>query len=62
MQLGCLRSRPGTGFRLRRFILHVCLAGWGLALLVAPAGAAAPSGQLLVAATIVPLGDFCQST
>ena len=60
MQLSCLRSRPGTGFRLRRFILQVCLAGWGLALLVAPAGAAAPSGQLLVAATIVPLGDFCR--
>ena len=27
---------------------------------VGPAGAAAPSGKLLVAATIVPLGDFCQ--
>jgi len=60
MQLGCLRSRPGTGFRLRRFILQVCLAGWGLAVLVGQAGAAAPSGKLLVAATIVPMGDFCQ--
>ena len=60
MQLGCLRSRPGTGFRLRRVIRHICLAGWGLALLMAPAGAAAPSGKLLVATTIVPLGDFCQ--
>ncbi len=60
MQLSCLRPRPKTGFRLRGFILQACLAGWGLALLVAPAGAAPPSGKLLVAATIVPLGDFCQ--
>ena len=52
--------RPETGFRLRGFILQACLAGWGLALLVGPAGAAAPAGQLPVAATIVPLGDFCQ--
>jgi len=59
MQLRCLGS-PGTGLRLRRVILHVCLAGWALAVLVGPAGAAAPSGKLLVAATIVPLGDFCQ--
>jgi len=60
MQLSCLRPRPKTGFRLRGFILQACLAGWVLALLVAPAGAAPPSGKLLVAATIVPLGDFCQ--
>ena len=59
-QLGCLRPRPKTGFRLRGFILQACLAGWGLALLIGPAGAAAPAGKLLVAATIVPLGDFCQ--
>jgi len=60
MQLSCLRPRPKTGFRLRGFILQACLAGWVLALLAAPAGAAPPSGKLLVAATIVPLGDFCQ--
>jgi zinc transport system substrate-binding protein len=60
MQLSCLRPRAKTGFRLRGFILQACLAGWVLALLVAPAGAALPSGKLLVAATIVPLGDFCQ--
>ena len=60
MQLSCLRPRPKTGFRLRAFILRACLAGWVLALLVAPAGAAPPSVKLLVAATIVPLGDFCQ--
>jgi zinc transport system substrate-binding protein len=59
-QLGCLRLRPGTGFRLRGFILQACLAGWGLALLVGLAGATAPSGKVLVAATILPLGDFCQ--
>ena len=59
-QLSCLRPRPKTGFRLRGFILQACLAGWGLALLIGPAGAAPPSGKLLVAATIVPLGDFCQ--
>jgi len=60
MQLGCLRPRPGTGFRLRAFILQACLAGWGLAVLVGLAGAGAPSGKVLVAATIAPLGDFCQ--
>ena len=59
-QLRCLRSRPKTGFRLRGFILLVCLAGWGLALLIGPAAAASPAGKLLVAATIVPLGDFCR--
>jgi zinc transport system substrate-binding protein len=59
-QLRCLRSRPKSGFRLRGFILYACLAAWGLALLISPAGAAPPAGKLLVAATIVPLGDFCQ--
>ena len=59
-QLRCLRWRPGTGFRLRGLILQACLACCALALLVGPAGAAALSGKLLVAATIVPLGDFCQ--
>jgi zinc transport system substrate-binding protein len=59
-QPSCPRPRPKSGFRLRGFILQACLAAWGLALLIAPAGAAPPSGKLLVAATIVPLGDFCQ--
>jgi zinc transport system substrate-binding protein len=59
-QPGCLRPRPGIGSRLRRFVLQACLAAWGLAFLVGPAGAAAPSGKLLVAATIVPLSDFCR--
>ena len=59
-QLSCLRPRLRTGFRLRGFILIACLAGWVLALLIGPAGAAPPAGKLLVAATIVPLGDFCQ--
>jgi zinc transport system substrate-binding protein len=59
-QLRCLRSRPGIGLRLRGFILQGCLAILGLGLLIGPAGAAPPAGKLLVAATIVPLGDFCQ--
>ena len=59
-QLSCHNSVIATGFRITGVIL------WGLLGLgclfgsVAPAGAAAPSGKLLVAATIVPLGDFCQ--
>jgi zinc transport system substrate-binding protein len=59
-QPSCLKPQPKTGFRLRGFILQACLAGWVLALLIGPAGAAPPGGKLLVAATIVPLGDFCQ--
>jgi zinc transport system substrate-binding protein len=59
-QPGCPRPRPKTGFRLRGFFLQACLAILGLALLASPAGAAPPAGKLLVAATIVPLGDFCQ--
>jgi len=59
-QPGCLRARHRAGFRLRDFILLACLVGWSLALLIGPAGAARPPGKLLVAATIVPLGDFCQ--
>ena len=55
-QPGCLR----TGFRLRGFLLQTCLAILSLTLLAGPAGAAPPAGKLLVAATIVPLGDFCQ--
>jgi zinc transport system substrate-binding protein len=59
-QLSCHNSLFATGFRLTGVIL------WGLLGLgclfgsVALAGAAAPSGQLQVAATIAPLGDFCQ--
>ena len=59
-QPGCPWPRPKTSCRLRSFILQACLAVWVLALLIAPAGAAPPAGKLLVAATIVPLGDFCQ--
>ena len=59
-QPGCPWPRPKTGSRLRGFILQACLAAWVLALLTGPAGAAPPAGKLLVAATIVPLGDFCQ--
>ena len=59
-QPSCLRGRAKFGFRLRGFILQVCLAALCLALLIGPAGAAAPAGKILVAATIVPLGDFCR--
>ena len=50
------------GVRLRWWkVLPLVLLGWWcLALPVGPAGAAAPAGQLPVAATILPLGDFCQ--
>jgi zinc transport system substrate-binding protein len=53
--------------RCHRFLLGwqkvlqlALLAGWCLALAAGPAGAAAPKGKLLVAATILPLGDFCR--
>jgi zinc transport system substrate-binding protein len=59
-QLRCLRRHPRTGRRIRAFILQAFLACGCLACFTAPAGAGAPSGQLLVAATILPLGDFCQ--
>jgi zinc transport system substrate-binding protein len=51
-----------SGFRLRRWkVLPLVLLGWWcLALPAGPARAAAPSGKLLVAATILPLGDFCE--
>jgi zinc transport system substrate-binding protein len=51
-----------SGFRLRWWkVLPLMLLGWWcLALPAGPARAAAPPGKLLVAATIVPLGDFCQ--
>jgi zinc transport system substrate-binding protein len=60
-QPGCLKARLWIGGATQRFILKVLLACCALTLLASPAGAAAPSGQpLLVAATIVPLGDFCR--
>ena len=40
--------------------MQACLVILGLTLLVGPTPAAPPAGKLLVAATIVPLGDFCQ--
>jgi zinc transport system substrate-binding protein len=59
-QLRCLRWRAGASGRIKRGVLQALLAGWVLALLAGPAAAAAPAGKLQVAATIVPLGDFCQ--
>jgi zinc transport system substrate-binding protein len=56
-QLRCVQ--PKTRWRWRRLILPALLAG-GLALLpLALAAAAPPGAKMLVAATIVPLGDFC---
>jgi zinc transport system substrate-binding protein len=55
--------RPSLrGFRLRwwKVLPLVLLVWWCLALPAGPAGAAAPAHKLLVAATIVPLGDFCR--
>ena len=51
-----------SGFRLRwwKVLLLALLGWWCLALPAGPARAAAPAGKLPVAATIVPLGDFCQ--
>jgi zinc transport system substrate-binding protein len=59
-QLRCLWRRPGVGAGLRGWRRWAFLAGCCLALLVGPVRAAAPTGKLLVAATILPLGDFCQ--
>jgi len=59
-QLRCLRPRPGGGAGLGGWLWRACMACWCLTLLVGTAGAAAPTGKLLVAATILPLGDFCQ--
>lgn len=51
-----------SGFRLSwwRVLPLVLLGWWCPALSAGPAGAAPPAGKLQVAATIVPLGDFCQ--
>jgi zinc transport system substrate-binding protein len=59
-QLSCHNSVLGTGFRLNgvllwSFLVLGCLFGGA-----SPAGAAPPAGKLPVAATIVPLGDFCR--
>jgi len=59
-QLRCPGRLARVSGGIKRGILKTILTGWALALLVGPAGAAAPAHQLLVAATIVPLGDFCQ--
>jgi zinc transport system substrate-binding protein len=60
MQLRCLKWRPIAGLRIRRIIIPAFLACGCLVLLMGQTQAAAPSGKLMVAATIVPLGDFCQ--
>jgi zinc transport system substrate-binding protein len=59
-QLRCLRRRAAAGGWIKRGVLQAILGGWVLTVLTGPAGAAAPAGKLLVAASIVPLGDFCQ--
>jgi zinc transport system substrate-binding protein len=56
-QLRCLPRRLWLSVRLQGFILPALIA---CCVLAGPARAAAPAGKLLVAATIVPLGDFCQ--
>jgi len=58
-QLRCFKLRSNAGHGIRGFILQAVLACWGLVFLMGPLGAA-PADKLLVAATIVPLGDFCQ--
>jgi zinc transport system substrate-binding protein len=52
-------KQPGY-LRLRGIILQVGLAAWGLTLMVGLARAEAPAAPLPVAATILPLSDFCQ--
>ena len=59
-QLSCDNSVMGTGLRITGVILWALLGLGCLFGSAAPAGAAPPAGKLLVAATIVPLGDFCQ--
>ena len=59
-QLSCHNSVMGTVSRITGVILWGLLGLGCLFWSVAPAGAAPPAGKLLVAATIVPLGDFCQ--
>jgi zinc transport system substrate-binding protein len=46
---------------MKAYVLVMVMICGGLGLLSVPAGAAAPAdGKLLVAATILPLGDFCR--
>jgi zinc transport system substrate-binding protein len=59
-QLGCLWPGPGSGPGLWGFLRGAFITCWCLAFLVGPVRAAAPTGKLLVAATILPLGDFCR--
>jgi len=59
-QLSCYNSVRGTACRITGAILCGLLWLGGLLGPAAPAGAAPPAGKLQVAATIVPLGDFCQ--
>jgi zinc transport system substrate-binding protein len=59
-QLRCLKARPEIGLRVRALIFQAFVAGCGLAGLMTSAGAAVPSGSIPVAATILPLGDFCR--
>jgi zinc transport system substrate-binding protein len=59
-QLRCLMRRAWSRGLIPGSILATLLACSGPALLVNAAGAEAPAGKLPVAATIVPLGDFCQ--
>jgi zinc transport system substrate-binding protein len=59
-QLGCLKFPVRNGFRLTCLSLPAFLACCFIALTLAPARAAAPSSPLPVAATILPLGNFCQ--
>jgi hypothetical protein len=59
-QLRSLMRRAWNSGQIHGFILPTLLVCSCLALLANAAGAAPPSGKLPVAATIVPLGDFCQ--
>jgi zinc transport system substrate-binding protein len=60
-QLRCFKGGAGTGGRIKDVVLVAILTCCCLGLLKGPALATAPTpGKLLVAATILPLGDFCQ--
>jgi zinc transport system substrate-binding protein len=60
-QPGCFRRGGGTGGRIKAYVLVMMMACGCLGLLQGPAGAATQAqGKLPVAATILPLGDFCQ--
>jgi zinc transport system substrate-binding protein len=59
-QLRCLRPQPWGTVWVQAVILPMLLVCCSLVLLAGSARAAAPPGKLPVAATIVPLGDFCR--